>query len=82
MSAATVHSRLRRHRRAVLLALAVLAVATAALTVHATVMSGGMDDHVMGDAAALCLSVGGALIAVGAVGLAARRLLQRPLWRI
>ena len=64
-----------------LLALAVLAT-LAALTIHAAVMDGAMDDHVMSDAAALCLAVGGSLAAVGVAVFAARRPLQRPLWVI
>ena len=78
----SVHSQLRRQRRRVLLALAVLAVALAALSAHSAVMSGAMDDHVMSDAAALCLAVGGALAVAGVAVFAVRRLLQRPLWVI
>jgi hypothetical protein len=41
-------------------------------------MDGGMSDHVMSDAAALCLALGGAVATVG-VAVAVGRLLRRPL---
>jgi len=75
-----VYHRLRRQHRRVLVALAVLAVAMVAVTAHAAVMNGGMDDGVMGDAGALCLAVGGALAVVGAAVVATLRLRRRPLW--
>lgn len=65
-----------------LVALAVLAVALVAVTAHAAVMNGVMDDHVMSDAAALCLAVGGSLAVAGVAVFAVRRLLQRPRWVI
>ncbi|MEX0741359.1 MAG: hypothetical protein WD079_01085 [Phycisphaeraceae bacterium] len=75
------NSQLRR-RHQVLIALAVLAVALTALTAQTTLMDGGMDDHVMSDAAAICLAVGGSLAIIGVAIFAVRRLRQRPLWLI
>ena len=65
-----------------LVALAALAVALAALTAHAAAMNDAMGDHVMGDAAAICLVVGGALAAVSVAVFAVGRRPQRPLWVI
>lgn len=78
----SLDSQLRRHRRQVLTALAVFAVALAVPTAHAAVMNGGMDDHAIGDAAAICLAVGGSLAIIGVATVALRRLRQRPLWLI
>lgn len=64
-----------------LVALALLAVALAALTAHAAAMDGAMGEHVMSDAAALCLAVGGSLAVIGVGVFAARRLRQRR-WSI
>ena len=77
----TVHSLLRRHRRLVSCALAVLGVCSAVLAAHTVVMSDGMTgDHAVGDAAALCVAVGSALAVAGVAVLAARRPVRRPLW--
>lgn len=76
---AALHSQLRRHRRQARWLLAVIAVAAAALTAHSMVMGGTMSDHEVGDAAALCIAVGGAL-AVAGVAFAAGRRAQRPTW--
>ena len=77
----SVHRRLRRqHRRVLLFALAVLAVAMVAVTAHTAAMNGGIDDGAMGDVAALCLAVGGSLAVVGTAVVAARRLHRRTLW--
>jgi hypothetical protein len=79
----SVHSLLCRHRRRVRWALAVFALCASALTVHSLAMSSGMSDHAAGDAAALCMAVGGSLaLAVAAVAFAARRPSQRPTWLI
>lgn len=73
----SLHHHLRRRRRRLLVALVLLAVALAALTAHAAAMDGAMGEHVMSDAAALCLAVGGSLAAIGVGAFAARRLRQR-----
>jgi peptidoglycan/LPS O-acetylase OafA/YrhL len=78
----SLHTHLRRRRRRLLVALALLAVALAALTAHAAAMDGAMGDHVMSDAAALCLAVGGSLAAIGVRAFAARRMPQRSRWVI
>lgn len=58
----SVTTALRRHRRLVLLAATVFALALGAMTVHAATMSGA--DH-MGDVAGICLLVGAAVAVTG-----------------
>lgn len=78
----SVHSLLRRHRRAQW-TLVVLAVCAVALTTHSMVMGDGlMGDHAVGDTAALCAAVGGSLALAGVAVFAARHPAQRPTWRI
>jgi hypothetical protein len=75
----SVHTLLRRHRRQVRWALAVFAILASGLAVHSLAMSGAMSDHAAGDAAALCMAVGGSLAFAGAaVAFAARRPSQHP----
>ena len=74
----TVNTQLRRHRRKVRWALAVLVVALVAVTAHSALMSGPLGDHAMSDAGALCMVVGGALAAAGVAAFSVRRLPQRP----
>ena len=79
----SVHSLLRRHRRRARWALAVLAVCGAALTMHTMVMGDGlMGDHAVGDAAALCVALGGSLAVAGVAVFALRHPAQRPTWLI
>jgi hypothetical protein len=77
----TLNRQLRRHRRRVLTALAVLAVALAALSAHAALMRGALDGHAISDATTSCLIVGGSLAIAGVAVLAVRRLQQR-LWLV
>jgi drug/metabolite transporter (DMT)-like permease len=68
-----MNSVLRRRRRQALLILAVVAVGTVAITAHSMVMRPSTG-HDMGDAAmALCIAVGGGLVAAGAMAFAKRR---------
>jgi len=77
----SVHSQLRRHRRKVLWALAMLAVVSIGLTARTALMSA--HGHVdMSDAVAICMTVGGCVAIAGVAAFAVRRLAQRPLWRI
>jgi hypothetical protein len=76
----SVHSQLLRHRRLVVATLATLALTLAALTAHSALMSGAMGDHMVGDAAAICLAVGGTLVLGGAVLVAAHGLRREPSW--
>jgi hypothetical protein len=57
----------------VLLVLAVVATGTVAITAHSLVMSSSMGDHMSDAAVAVCIAVGGGLVAAGAIAFAARR---------
>jgi hypothetical protein len=76
----SLHSQLRRHRRTVMTAVAVLAVAAMVLTAHSAVMPAG-GDH-MGGAATICLTIGVCVAAITVAALTVRRLLQRPTWLV
>lgn len=77
----SVHSRLRRHRRMVMWALAVLAVVGVALTARAVLMSA--HGHVgVSDALAICMTVGGCVAIAGIAVFALPRVARRPLWRV
>ena len=64
---------LRRHRSQVACLVAVLALAGAAATAHASLMSGSMGDHGGGNLATVCIVRGAAIAVTGAVILAAPR---------
>lgn len=69
----SLNTRLRRQRRQVLAALAVLGTVTVIAAGHAALASHGMGHHV-GDAAVIaCMAIGSGLVAVGTVALAIRR---------
>jgi len=77
----TLHSQLRRQRRKVLWALALVAILGVAVTAKAALMSGhGHSD--MSDAVTICLTVGACVAIAGVAVFAIRRLTQRPLWLI
>jgi hypothetical protein len=76
----SLDKQLRRHRRKLTAALAVLAVAAVAMTAHAALMS-GTGDH-MSDGAGICLTVGGCVAVLGVAVFAHIRLRRRPLWLI
>lgn len=78
----SLHIQLRRHRRKVVIGLAVLAVGVAALSAHAALMTGESSDHGMSGAVSICMVVGGSLAVFGVGISAVRRLLQRPRWLI
>ena len=78
----SIDTLLRRHRRQARWALAVVAVCAAALTVHAPAMHGAMSELAVGNGAALCLALGGALAVAGAAVFAARCAPRRPAWLI
>jgi hypothetical protein len=76
-----LRNQLRRHRRRAALVLAVLALGFTGLAAHSALMGSDMSGH-MGNAAAICLTVGGCAVFIGVAVFAVRRLLQRPLWLI
>lgn len=76
----SVQSQLRRHHRLVVALLVTLALAVAALAAHSALMSGGMSGQAMGDAAAICLTVGGSLMLGATVFVAARGAGRGPTW--
>jgi hypothetical protein len=76
----SIHIQLRRHRLLVLATLTALALAIAALTVHSALMSGAMHGKVVGDAAIVCLAVGGTLMLGAAVSVAVRSLRRLTSW--
>ena len=77
---ALVHRVIHRRRRQMRWLLAILAVAATVVTAHSTLMNASMGDHEIGDAAALCVAVGGALAIAGVAGFAAARPPRRPTW--
>ena len=78
----SAHRLLRRRRREVLTVLAVLATAMATLGAHAALMNGGLGDHAVGGASAICVAIGGALAIAAGAGSAMRRPAGRLLWRV
>lgn len=74
-----MNTALRRRRRQVLLVLAVVATGTVAITAHSLVMSPGTGHHISDAAVAVCIAVGGGLVAAGAIAFATRRPRQ-PSW--
>lgn len=75
----SLNSLLRRNRRRVALALAVLGLSFAGLAAHSALMGSDMGSKM--STAAVCVAVGGC-VAVVVAGFAMRRLTQRPLWLI
>ncbi len=75
----TINTRLRRRRRKVLAVLAVLAAGTVAATAHSVLMSSGTGDHMSDGAVVVCITVGGGLVAAGAIVFALRKL-RLPTW--
>lgn len=75
-----LHRHLRRHRSHLIALLVVLALATIGAASHSALMSGAMNDHMVGSATSICLVVGATLAFAGAVVLGTRRLLQGPTW--
>jgi hypothetical protein len=73
------NSLLRRNRRRVALALAVLGLSFAGLAAHSALM--GSDTVSTMSTAAVCVAIGGC-VAVVVAGFAMRRLAQRPRWLI
>ena len=66
----SIHRQLRRHRRKVVLALAIVAVAATAVTAHAALMN---PDHGASSAALVCLAVGGCVVLTVVAAVALRR---------
>ena len=77
---ALIHRVIHRRRRQVRWLLGILAVTATAVTAHSTLMNGSMGDHVVGDAATLCVALGGALAIATVTAFAPARPPQRPTW--
>jgi hypothetical protein len=73
----SVHRQLRRHRLRAVGVLVGLGLAASALSVHAALMSSGMDRHGMSGAESACIAVGGCLAVAAVAVFAPRRLLAR-----